>query len=168
MRLLTLVSAVMGPTCVALGQKSPPDEDPRLDATDCQIRCPQSSNSQKIVLPALSQKVDASGLAENTLECWQIDSLSTSIPGIDNAFRLDWEDGFDAAYQYIFTGPSFMPSHPAPEPSLIVMSSGIGTSSLSERKLKSIVRPSILCRLTYWPIRRPSSSLWQMSACWCW
>ncbi|KAJ2971302.1 hypothetical protein NUW58_g9453 [Xylaria curta] len=48
------------------------------------------------------------------------------MPDIDNAFRLNWENGFDAVYQYVFYGPSFMPSHPAPEPSLIIMSAGLG------------------------------------------
>ena len=80
----------------------------------------------KFVLPALSQKVNASGLAENTLGSWQFGTVSTSLPRVDNPFRLDWEDSFHAAYQYIFTGPSFMHSHPSPEPSLIVMGSGIG------------------------------------------
>ena len=125
MRLLDLLATAVAPSYV-LGATSPRDDDPRLDTMDCQIRCPRSSDPIKVILPALSQKVNASGFAENTLECWQIDFVSTSLPGIQNAFRIDWEGGFDAAYQYIFTGPSFMPSHPAPETSLIVMSSGIG------------------------------------------
>ena len=125
MRLLDLLATAVAPSYV-LGATSPRDDDPRLDTMDCQIRCPRSSDPVKVILPALSQKVNASGVAENTLECWQIDFVSISLPGIQNAFRIDWEGGFDAAYQYIFTGPSFMPSHPAPEPSLIVMSNGIG------------------------------------------
>lgn len=102
------------------------NDDSGLASIDCQIRCPHESERSQLVLPALSQRINASGHAENTLECWRIDTITTKLPGIDNAFRLDWEGGFDAAYQYIFTGPSFMPSHPAPEPSLIVMANGIG------------------------------------------
>lgn len=99
-----------------------------LEAEDCQIRCPLSTEPGQVVLPALTQYKNASGEWENTIECWQVDTVSTELPGIDNAFRLDWEGGFDAAYQYVFYDQSFMPAHPAPEPSLIVMSSGIGTS----------------------------------------
>lgn len=99
-----------------------------LVTSDCQIQCPQDDDSSKLVLPAITQRFNASGAAENILECWRINTLSTKLPGIDNAFRLNWEDGFDAAYQYVFTGNSFMPPHPAPAPSLIVMSSGIGQS----------------------------------------
>ncbi|EKG13233.1 hypothetical protein MPH_09513 [Macrophomina phaseolina MS6] len=97
-----------------------------LEAEDCQIRCPLSTEPGQVVLPALTQYKNASGEWENTIECWQVDTVSTELPGIDNAFRLDWEGGFDAAYQYVFYDQSFMPAHPAPEPSLIVMSSGIG------------------------------------------
>ena len=125
MRLLDLLATAFAPSYL-FRVTIPRDDDPHLDTMDCQIRCPRSTDPNKVILPALSQKVNASVFAENILECWQVDSVSTSLPGILNAFRIDWEGGFDAAYQYIFTGPSFMPSHPAPEPSLIVMSSGIG------------------------------------------
>jgi hypothetical protein len=97
-----------------------------LASSDCQIQCPLDHDPFKLILPTITQSFNASGAAENILECWQINTLSTKLPGIDNAFRLNWEDGFDAAYQYVFTGDSFMPPHPAPAPSLIVMSSGIG------------------------------------------
>jgi hypothetical protein len=102
-----------------------PSEE-NLEPTDCQIQCPRDSDPSKMVLPALSQAITSSGTVENTLECWRIDNVLTKIPDIDNAIRLDWEDGFDAVYQYVFDNPSFMPAHPAPEPSLIIMSSGIG------------------------------------------
>jgi hypothetical protein len=55
-----------------------------------------------------------------------VDSISTVLPGIDNAYRLDWEDGFDLGYQYIFYGESFMQAHSTPVPSLIVVGGGIG------------------------------------------
>ena len=99
-----------------------------LEDTDCQLRCPQSSYPGRLVLPAITQFKNGAGEWENTLECWEIDNISTDVEGIDNAFRLDWEGGFDAAYQHVFYDQSFMPAHPAPEPSLIVMSSGIGKS----------------------------------------
>ncbi|KAB2573242.1 hypothetical protein DBV05_g8053 [Lasiodiplodia theobromae] len=106
--------------------KSPIEAQGSLEIEDCQIRCPTSTDPGQVVLPALTQFKNASGHWENTIECWQVDTISTNLPGIDNAFRIDWEGGFDAAYQYIFYGQSFMPAHPAPEPSLILMSAGIG------------------------------------------
>ncbi|KAK4196461.1 hypothetical protein QBC40DRAFT_351781 [Triangularia verruculosa] len=100
-----------------------------LESNDCQIRCPKSSNPGKVVMPALTQAKNATtGEWENILECWSIDNVDPDLTDIeiDNSFRLKWEDGFDKAYQYIFYGDSYMPSHPAPEPSLILMSAGIG------------------------------------------
>lgn len=97
---------------------------------DCQISCPQSTDPSKIILPAISEIQNATGYWENVLECWQVDTISTALPGIDNAYRLDWEGGFDIGYQYIFSGESFMKAHSTPVPSLIVMSSGIGKSCL--------------------------------------
>ena len=109
----------------------PPHEN-ALPKQDCTIRCPPASpDGGKIVLPALTQTRNSTGQWENTLECWAVDTVETEVPGIDNAFQLQWEGGFDAAYQYVFYGPSFMPPHPAPEPSLIVMGSGIGEFSFS-------------------------------------
>ncbi|KAK0669801.1 hypothetical protein QBC41DRAFT_318896 [Cercophora samala] len=100
-----------------------------LESTDCQIRCPKSANPRKVIIPALTQAKNATtGEWENTLECWSIDTVDPDLTDleIDNAIRLNWEEGFDKAYQYIFHGDSYMPAHPAPEPSLILMSAGIG------------------------------------------
>lgn len=97
-----------------------------LDSRDCQIRCPASRVPEQVVLPAITQFRNVSGQWKNTIECWRVDTVSSSVPGVENALRLNWEHGFDAAYQYMFYEQSFMPAHPAPEPSLIVMSSGIG------------------------------------------
>ncbi|CAP61377.1 uncharacterized protein PODANS_4_200 [Podospora anserina S mat+] len=98
------------------------------ETTDCQIRCPKSAHPSKVILPALTQaKNTTTGEWENTLECWSIDTVDPDLTDIDidNAIRLHWEGGFDKAYQYIFHGDSYMPAHPAPEPSLILMSAGI-------------------------------------------
>ncbi|KAI1261352.1 hypothetical protein F5Y18DRAFT_202702 [Xylariaceae sp. FL1019] len=97
-----------------------------LEETDCQLKCPQSNDAGRVILPAITQTQRDSGEWENILECWSVDTLTVNMPDVENAFRLDWEKGFDATYQYIFNGPSFMPAHPAPEPSLIIMSAGIG------------------------------------------
>ncbi|KAK0702429.1 hypothetical protein B0T21DRAFT_378593 [Apiosordaria backusii] len=100
-----------------------------LESTDCQIRCPKSSNPGKVVMPALTQAKNATtGEWENILECWSIDTVDPDLTDIeiDNAIRLNWEGGFDKGYQYIFYGDSYMPAHPAPEPSLILMSAGVG------------------------------------------
>lgn len=101
-----------------------------LEGTDCQLRCPLSTVPGKVILPAITQTQHEAGDWENFLECWSVNTTTTHMPDVDNAFRLNWEKGFDAVYQYVFTGPSFMPSHPAPEPSLIIMSAGIGTSDV--------------------------------------
>ncbi|KAI0856000.1 hypothetical protein F4860DRAFT_494718 [Xylaria cubensis] len=97
-----------------------------LDATDCQLRCPKSTDLRQVILPAITHIRHETGEWENILECWSVNTTTTNMPGVDNAFRLDWEEGFDAAYQYIFYRSSFMPSHPTPEPSLAIMSAGIG------------------------------------------
>lgn len=114
----------------AVTKHEPVLDEHGLEKTDCQIRCPPSSPEKKrVVLPALAQvKNNATGEWENVVECWAVSSnvVSNSVSDIDNVFRLNWEGGFDAAYQYIFTGDSFMPAHPAPEPSLIIMSAGAG------------------------------------------
>ena len=99
---------------------------PGLEDHDCQIRCPKSSDPSKVILPAISEIQNATGGWENIVECWQVASISTVLPGIDNAYRLDWEDGFDLGYQYIFYGESFMQAHSTPVPSLIVVGGGIG------------------------------------------
>jgi hypothetical protein len=98
-----------------------------LDNTDCQLTCPKSTELGQVILPAITQIQHKTGDWENFLECWSVNTTTIDIPDVDNAFRLDWEKGFDAVHQYIFYGPSFMPSHPAPEPSLVIMSAGIGT-----------------------------------------
>ncbi|KAI0437519.1 hypothetical protein F4803DRAFT_538403 [Xylaria telfairii] len=97
-----------------------------LDNTDCQLRCPKSPKLNQVILPAITHAQLETGEWENILECWSVNTTTTNMPGIDNAYRLDWEEGFDAAYQYIFYGPSFMPPHTTPEPSLAIMSAGIG------------------------------------------
>ncbi|KAI1172121.1 hypothetical protein F4777DRAFT_562968 [Nemania sp. FL0916] len=97
-----------------------------LDTTDCQLRCPKSNELNHVVLPAITHVRHKTGKWENTLECWSVNTTTFNMPGVDNAFRLDWEKGFDAAYQYIFYGVSFMPAHSTPEPSLAIMSAGIG------------------------------------------
>ncbi|TGJ75890.1 hypothetical protein E0Z10_g10943 [Xylaria hypoxylon] len=93
---------------------------------DYQLRCPKSTKPNRVTIPAITQIQQDSGEWENILECWSVNTTTINMPDIDNAFRLDWENGFDAAYQYIFYEPSFMPAHPAPKPSLIIMSVGIG------------------------------------------
>ncbi|KAI1381060.1 hypothetical protein F4677DRAFT_441392 [Hypoxylon crocopeplum] len=107
-------------------QRSSIPDDTGLQGKDCQIQCPRSSEQGLVVLPAITQIQNESGKWENILECWSVNTTTVNMPDIDNAFRLDWEKGFDAVYQYVFYGPSFMPAHPAPEPSLIIMSAGIG------------------------------------------
>ncbi|KAI0449722.1 hypothetical protein F5B21DRAFT_493369 [Xylaria acuta] len=103
-----------------------PSYEDGLDTTDCQLRCPKSTEFNQVILPAITHIQHETGEWENILECWSVSTTTINMPGIDNAFRLDWEKGFDAAYQYIFYGPSFMPSHSTPEPSLAIMSAGIG------------------------------------------
>ncbi|KAK4133847.1 hypothetical protein BT67DRAFT_477499, partial [Trichocladium antarcticum] len=89
-----------------------------LERTDCQIRCPRSSDDKRrVVLPALTQiRNKTTGEWKNAIECWPINTVSAPVPDVYNAFRLNWDGGFDVAYQYIFSGDSFMPAHPAPEP----------------------------------------------------
>ncbi|KAI1111366.1 hypothetical protein F5Y14DRAFT_315178 [Nemania sp. NC0429] len=111
---------------VALGKATGAPYTAGLESTDCQLRCPLSTVPGMVILPAITQKQHDTGDWENFLECWAVNTTTTHMPDVDNAFRLNWEKGFDATYQYVFTGPSFMPSHPAPEPSLIIMSAGIG------------------------------------------
>ncbi|KAI1746120.1 hypothetical protein F4680DRAFT_11419 [Xylaria scruposa] len=106
--------------------QGPPSYEAGLDATDCQLRCPKSTKLSQVILPAITHIQRETGEWENILECWSVNTTTTNMPGVDNAFRLDWEGGFDAAYQYIFYGTSFMPSHPTPKPSLAIMSAGIG------------------------------------------
>jgi hypothetical protein len=65
------------------------DEYPGLDDHDCQIRCPQNTHPSKVILPAISEIQNATGGWENIVECWQVDIISTVLPGIDNAYRLD-------------------------------------------------------------------------------
>jgi hypothetical protein len=112
--------------CCAASLTQQTDNLPGLDSTDCQILCPRSADRGEAILPAITQIQKDSGDWENVLECWSVKTVTPEMPDVGNAFRLDWEEGFDAVYQYAFDGPSFMPSHPAPEPSLIIMSSGIG------------------------------------------
>lgn len=107
-----------------------PSSFPGLSDEDCNIRCPQSNVSDRVVLPAITHQQNNTGHWENVLECWQIGTVTTKLPGIENSYRLDWEGGFDQAYQYIFHDQSFMQAHSTPEPSLIVMGSGIGKFSL--------------------------------------
>ncbi|KAI1132518.1 hypothetical protein F5Y10DRAFT_209127 [Nemania abortiva] len=102
------------------------DPNSGLDTADCQLRCPKSTSLNQIILPAITQKQHETGEWENVLECWSVDTTTTDMPGVDNAFRLDWEGGFDAAYSYIFYGSSFMKAHSTPEPSLAIMGTGIG------------------------------------------
>ncbi|KAI8630608.1 hypothetical protein F5Y19DRAFT_428329 [Xylariaceae sp. FL1651] len=97
-----------------------------LATTDCQIRCPKTMGNGTIVLPAITHYKTKSGEWENTLECWTTNSTTKNIPEVGNGYRLHWEGGFDAAYQYVFFGDSFMPGHPAPAPLLAVMSAGAG------------------------------------------
>lgn len=103
---------------------------PGLSGEDCNIRCPRSNVPDRVVLPAITHQQNTTGHWENVLECWQIGSVTTNLPGIENSYRLDWEGGFDLAYQYIFHDQSFMQAHSTPEPSLIVMGSGIGKFTL--------------------------------------
>ncbi|KAI0194247.1 hypothetical protein F4808DRAFT_338350 [Astrocystis sublimbata] len=98
----------------------------QLQATDCQLRCPQSVLPDQVILPAITDARRETGEWENVLECWSVDTTTTNMAGIDNAYRLDWKEGFDATYQYIFTGPSYMGPHTIPEPSLAIMSAGVG------------------------------------------
>ncbi|KAI0465608.1 hypothetical protein F4859DRAFT_500360 [Xylaria cf. heliscus] len=114
------------PTGKATSIPGPPSNGAGLDTTDCQLRCPKSTNLNQVILPAITHIQHRTGDWENILECWSVNTTTINMPGIDNAFRLDWEEGFDAAYQYIFYGPSFMPPHSTPEPSLAIMSAGIG------------------------------------------
>ncbi|TRX91017.1 hypothetical protein FHL15_007999 [Xylaria flabelliformis] len=97
-----------------------------LDATDCQLRCPRNADLPRVILPAITHVKHRSGAWENVLECWSINTTTLNMPGVDNAFRVDWEKGFDATYQYIFYDESYMPPHSTPEPSLAIMSAGIG------------------------------------------
>ncbi|KAI0505626.1 hypothetical protein F5B22DRAFT_651560 [Xylaria bambusicola] len=97
-----------------------------LDDTDCQLRCPKSADRQQVILPAITQVQHKTGEWENILECWSVKTTTPYMPGVDNAFRINWESGFDALYQYIFYDTSFMPPHSTPEPSLAIMSAGIG------------------------------------------
>ncbi|RYC60406.1 hypothetical protein CHU98_g5810 [Xylaria longipes] len=120
--LLLSLSLATGKTTSAHGPRS---YEAGLDATDCQLRCPKSTELRQVILPAITQIQHETGEWENILECWSVDTTTTNMPGVDNAFRLDWEKGFDAAYQYIFYGSSFMPPHSTPEPSLAIMSAGI-------------------------------------------
>lgn len=123
---LLLLSLSLG-TGKAVSIHDSTSQDAGLQTTDCQLRCPKSTDLKKVILPAITQIQHETGEWENVLECWSVDTTTTNMPGVDNAFRLDWEGGFDAAYQYIFYGPSFMPPHTTPEPSLAIMSAGIGT-----------------------------------------
>ncbi|KAL2016717.1 hypothetical protein VTK56DRAFT_3146 [Thermocarpiscus australiensis] len=111
-----------------INKHTPSFDEYDLERRDCQIRCPPSNpHKKRVVLPALTQiQNKTTGEWENVIECWAINTVVTPIPDVDNAFRLDWEGGFEAAYQYIFTGDSYMPAHPAPEPSLIIMAAGVG------------------------------------------
>lgn len=104
-----------------------PSHHSGLSTEDCNIRCPQSSDPSRVILPAITDQKNATGDWENVLECWQVDTVSSSLPGIDNSYRLNWEGGFDLGYQYIFYSESFMRAHSTPEPSLIVVGGGIGT-----------------------------------------
>ncbi|KAI0872296.1 hypothetical protein GGS24DRAFT_21431 [Hypoxylon argillaceum] len=122
---LLLLSLSLG-TGKAVSIHDSTSQDAGLQTTDCQLRCPKSTDLKKVILPAITQIQHETGEWENVLECWSVDTTTTNMPGVDNAFRLDWEGGFDAAYQYIFYGPSFMPPHTTPEPSLAIMSAGIG------------------------------------------
>jgi len=106
--------------------QQPLSQAPGLSQNDCQTRCPPSTSPSHRILPAISQTQNTSGDWENILECWQVNSISTDLPGIDNAYRLDWETGFDAGYQYVFEGQSFMQAHSTPVESLIVVSGGVG------------------------------------------
>lgn len=101
-----------------------------LDNTDCQLRCPKSADLTQVILPAITHVKHKSGEWENILECWSINTTMFNMPGVDNAFRIDWEKGFDATYQYIFYDESYMPPHSTPEPSLAIMSAGIGTYTI--------------------------------------
>lgn len=121
-----ILLAAQGHVLGALAKTHSASSYPGLTDNDCQIRCPQSTDPAKVILPSIVSVQNATGDWENTLECWEVDSISTSLPGIDNAYRLDWEEGFDAGYQYIFYGESFMQAHSTPEPSLIVVGGGIG------------------------------------------
>ncbi|KAI1746542.1 hypothetical protein F4782DRAFT_524099 [Xylaria castorea] len=121
--LLLSLSLATGKTT---GTQRPPSYEVGLDTIDCQLRCPKSTELSQVILPAITHIQHETGEWENVLECWSVNTTTTNMPGVDNAFRLDWEEGFDAAYQYIFYGSSFMPSHPTPEPSLAIMSAGIG------------------------------------------
>lgn len=136
--------------------------DAGLNNKDCQIQCPPTSEHDRVILPAITQRQHESGEWENILECWSLNTTTSHMPDINNAFRLNWEGGFDAVYQYIFSGPSFMPAHPAPEPSLIIMSSGIG-------KLYSLRLVGIIISLTHSPnntgdLRMPSGKCLRITA----
>ncbi|KAK5637161.1 hypothetical protein RRF57_012874 [Xylaria bambusicola] len=96
-----------------------------LDDTDCQLRCPKSADLKQVILPAITHIQHKTGEWENILECWSVNTTTFNMSGVDNAFRVDWEGGFDATYQYIFYDTSFMPPHSTPEPSLAIMSAGI-------------------------------------------
>lgn len=151
--LILCIEAALAVATPSFFSKSPIEAQGSLATEDCQIRCPTSTDPAQVVLPALTQFKNASGHWENTIECWQVDTISTSLPGIDNAFRIDWEGGFDAAYQYIFYGQSFMPAHPAPEPSLILMSAGIGKHLHMSLRLKQVLTTAC---------RRFKSPLWPL------
>ncbi|KAG0634527.1 hypothetical protein HOY80DRAFT_1140606 [Tuber brumale] len=92
---------------------------------DYELRCPKSRDPHKMTLPAITQEVDSKGKATNILQCWEIDNVVPAVEGIEGASLVGW-GAFDAAYQYDFHEGFFMPPHPAPEPSLVLMSAGVG------------------------------------------
>ena len=109
-----------------------------LEDTDCQLKCPQSTVRGEIVLPSITQTRRDTGEWENILECWSIDTTTVDLPGIDSAFRLNWEGGFDAVYQYVFYEQSYMAPHPGPGSSLVIMASGIGMPPVSSDYLNQL------------------------------